>query len=249
MPYRCLSTAKIAAAVGCHPNTVRLYEGWGFLPPVPRSQAGYRLYSQEHLEQMRLARTGLNSAWPGREIRQSAAQLIRTAARGDLGGALELAHRHLALVKSEIAQAEAAVRLLERWAQGPPAAPGGAELRIREAARLLGLSEDVLRNWERSGLLSVPRDARNRYRLYGEAEIARLRVIRMLRTAGYSPMAILRMLLRLDAGENTDLRQALDTPRPDEDAVSAADRWLTTLADQEQRALQMIANLEERMHI
>jgi hypothetical protein len=37
----------------------------------------------------------------------------------------------------------------------------------------------------------------------------------------------------------------LDTPRPDEDVYSAADRWLSSLAEQEQRALDLIAQLEE----
>ena len=46
MPYNALSTTKIARAAGCHPNTVRLYEQWGFLPPVERSPSGYRLYTQ-----------------------------------------------------------------------------------------------------------------------------------------------------------------------------------------------------------
>jgi DNA-binding transcriptional MerR regulator len=32
-----LRTSEITKAVGVHPNTVRLYERWGFLPPVPRS--------------------------------------------------------------------------------------------------------------------------------------------------------------------------------------------------------------------
>ena len=53
----------------------------------------------------------------------------------------------------------------------------------------------------------------------------RLRVIRMLLRAGYSMMAILRMLLQLDRG--ADPRQALDTPHPDEDVYTAADRWLS----------------------
>jgi hypothetical protein len=67
----------------------------------------------------------------------------------------------------------------------------------------------------------------------------------MLSRAGYSTMAILRMLLRFDHGEREGLRQALDTPRPDEDVYSATDQWLSTLAEQERRAAQMIALLEE----
>ncbi|MBL7200262.1 MAG: MerR family DNA-binding transcriptional regulator [Anaerolineae bacterium] len=42
-----LRTSDIARAVGAHPNTVRLYEEWGFLPPIPRSPAGYRMYTEE----------------------------------------------------------------------------------------------------------------------------------------------------------------------------------------------------------
>jgi DNA-binding transcriptional MerR regulator len=99
----------------------------------------------------------------------------------------------------------------------------------------------MLRNWERNGLIEVPRDPRNGYRLYGAAEIGRLRVIRTLRRANYSLMAILRMLLNLDQGKKEDLRQVLDTPRPDENVYSAADQWLSTLAELEQRAMDVIA--------
>ncbi len=57
-------------------------------------------------------------------------------------------------------------------------------------------------------------------------------------------MAILRMLLRFDRGQQGDLRQVLDTPRPDEDAIYAADQWLSTLATHENRVRDMIAQLE-----
>src|SRR5579885_1581977 len=80
-----------------------------------------------------------------------------------------------------------------------------------------------------------------------EAEISRLRIIRMLSRSGYSIAAILRMLLQLDEGKKTDLRRALDIPRPDEDAYLASDRWLSTLAGQEQRAHTISALLEEMM--
>jgi DNA-binding transcriptional MerR regulator len=172
-------------------------------------------------------------------------QLVRRSASGDLGGALELAYRHLALVQAERAQAESAALLLQRWALGRPADATDKPLQTAETARLLGVSIDVLRNWERNGLIRIPRNPRNRYRIYGPLEIERLRVIRMLHKAGYSTMAILRMLIQLDQGRHTDLRQALDTPRPDEDVFSAADRWLSSLEEQDGRALEMIHQLEE----
>jgi DNA-binding transcriptional MerR regulator len=239
-----LSTSQIAKSVGVHPNTVRLYEVWGFLPPVKRTPAGYRRFTEHHLDQMHLARTALQGSFPGKNIRRSAVNLVRQAAGADLGGALESAYLHLALVQSEQAQAEAAVKLLERWAQGASTESRSEGLLIGEAARRLSVSRDMLRNWERNGLLKVPRDPHNRYRRYSSADIGRLRVIRMLSRAGYSLMAILRMLLYLDQSRDADLRQALDTPRPDEDVFTAADRWLTSLRDQEQRALQLIVLLE-----
>ena len=125
-------------------------------------------------------------------------------------------------MQSERAQAESAVKLLERWARGTAADATSAQLRIGQVADLLGVSGDMLRNWERNGLIAVPRDPHNGYRTYGAGEISRLRVIRMLRQAGYSMMAILRMILQLDRGQTSDLRRALDTPAPDEDVYSAA---------------------------
>jgi DNA-binding transcriptional MerR regulator len=169
---------------------------------------------------------------------------VRRSASGDLGGALEQAYTHLALVQAERAQAEAAVQLLERWAGGTPADATARSLRISEAAELLDVTNDMLRNWERNGLIQVPRDPRNGYRSYGPAEIGRLRVIRMLLRAGYSTMAVLRMILHLDRGRSGNLGQVLNTPRPDEDAYSAADQWLSALAEFEDRALDMIAQLE-----
>jgi len=84
MTPRYLRTSDLSKAVGVHPNTVRLYEEWGFLPPIPRSPGGYRLFTPAHLDQMRLARLALADAWPGRLIRRSALKLVRQAATGDL---------------------------------------------------------------------------------------------------------------------------------------------------------------------
>ena len=242
---RYLRTSDVAQAVDVHPNTVRRYEEWGFLPPIPRSISGYRQFTQAHLEQMRLARLTLHGGWPGKNIRRSALKLVRQAASGDLGGALEQAYHHRALVQAEQARATAAAAMLERWAQGAAADATDERLWIGQVAQRLDVTTDMLRNWERNGLIQVPRDPENGYRLYGAAEIGRLRVIRMLIRAGYSVMAILRMLLHLDQGGQGDLRQVLDTPRPDDDVYVAADRWLSTLAEHEQRAMDMITQLEK----
>lgn len=243
MPPRFLTTSRVAKAVGVHPNTVRIYEQMGFLPPIPRTPSGYRKFTQEHLEQMRIAWLALRWPFPGG--RAFVEKMVRTAANGDLGGAHEMAFEYLARIRAEQAQAEAAVEFLERWARGQPTDRFTHPLRTHQSARLLGLTNDVLRNWERNGLISVPRDPRNGYRQYGAAEIGRLRVIRVLRKSGYSMMAILRMMTTFDRGVTTGLREALDTPNPDEDVITTADRWLSTLKQLEQQMLKVIELLEQ----
>ena len=245
MPLR---TSDIAKAVGVHPNTVRLYEEWGFLPPIPRTVSGYRQFDDFHLDQMRFARTALHGGWPGRKIRHSALSLVRCSASGALEEALVLAKTHQALVKMERDQAETAVLFIQQWLNGDISQLTRSPLSVGQTAKLLDVSTDKLRDWERNGLLTVPRHPQNRYRQYGAAEIGRVRVIRTLRHAGYSTLSILRMFLALDQDTTTDVRHALDTPDPKDDIQYATNQWLSTLAAHEQRAAEMIVQLEEMVH-
>jgi DNA-binding transcriptional MerR regulator len=82
-------------------------------------------------------------------------------------------------------------------------------MHIRQAAAHLNVSIDMLRHWERNGLLTVSRDPTNQYRLYRSTELGRLRVIRMLVKSGFSLVAILRMLQQADSGNIRNLREAL----------------------------------------
>ena len=246
MDKKLLRTSDLARAVGIHPNTVRLYLDWGLIPPVERSPSGYRLFTQRHLDCLRLARTIYAAAYPGRGFRALGNEIIQFAVLDDWQGALEKANEHLAAVKAELKQANNAADLLEHWAQTMNEYADGEPLAIGEVSKLLGVSLDVIRNAERNGLIDVPRNSYNNYRLFGKKEIERLRIIRMLTKAGYSHMAILRMFLELDAGNTRDLKKILDTPRPDEeDIFTVADRWLTTLHEQKKLAQRVISFIEE----
>ncbi|MGZ3680510.1 MAG: MerR family DNA-binding transcriptional regulator [Ktedonobacterales bacterium] len=125
-----LHTSDLAKSVGIHPNTVRRYVDRGLLPPVERSPSGYRRFTQCHLDCLRLACLVYRSQFPGRTIFQSGMCILQAAVGGDLGGALELAYSHLALVQAERAQADVAADLLERWAFGAPADATIQPLRI-----------------------------------------------------------------------------------------------------------------------
>lgn len=240
---RDLSTSDLARAVGIHANTVRRYAEKGLIPPAERSPAGYRRFTQRHVDCLRVAWLVKSGPFAGFPIHLLGKRLLQALVADRVELALALAQRRLALVRREQEQAELAAQELERWAQEQPE-PGPPTLHIGQVAFALGISIDVVRSWDRNGLLEVPRDPRNGYRLYGEQELSRLRIIRLLWRAGYSLSAILRMLYQLDEGATDDLRYALNTPRPDEETRSASDRWLTTLADQEQRAQTILGLLQ-----
>jgi len=242
-----LRTSDLAQAVGIHPNTVRLYVDWGLIPPVERSPSGYRRFTQQHLDCLRLARMIYATEYPGRDLRASSNEIIQHAVADDWTGALEKAREHLASVKVELKSANQAAKLLEQWAKNMTADSDEEPLATGEVSKLLGVSMDVLRNWERNGLISVLRNSYNNYRLFGKKEIERLRVIRMLSHAGYSHMAMLRMFIELDGGNTRNLKEVLDTPREDEDIFTAADHWLTTLQGQEKLARQVIRLIKEML--
>jgi DNA-binding transcriptional MerR regulator len=224
MAAKFLRTSDLARAVGIHPNTVRLYADWGLIPPVERSPAGYRLFTPRHLDCLRLARMIYAAQYPGRGFRALGNAIIQRAVANDWTGALAKAHDHLAAVSVELEQAHQAANLLEHWAQNrSDSSPHEEPLAIGQVAERLGVSIDVIRNWERNGL------------------------IRVLGRAGYSHMAMLRMFIELDAGNTRGLKKVLDTPRPDEDIFTAADRWLTTLHRQEEMAQKVIRYIEEKL--
>lgn len=248
MAIRYLRTSTIAKELGVHVNTIRLYEEWGYLPPIPRGENGYRQYTQMHFEQARLAH--LTVRWPYVGDKTLLINLVKNAAIGDLGMAMELAYRYLAQVRMERTYAEAAIEFLERWAAGHLIDTPRQRVHIRKAAEHLNVTVDMLRNWERNGLIDVPRDPSNQYRLYGTAEFGRLRVIRTLVKSGYSLMAVLRMLIQFDTGKTDNLREALYVPQEEDELVLViADRWLSSLLELEERAQSIIRQISHMIDL
>jgi DNA-binding transcriptional MerR regulator len=65
----------------------------------------------------------------------------------------------------------------------------------------VGVRVSALRFWEQEGLLHPVRDKSSRYRLYDEQQMRRLRVVALLREAGYDFTAIRTTLDELAAGQ------------------------------------------------
>ena len=151
-------TSEIAAMIGVHPNTVRFYEEQDLLPPIPRMANGYHVFSEQHLFQLRLIRCAFRAETLSGNLREEVVGIVKTAAKGRLDEAVSKAVLYRAHIENEISKAAEAIHLTEQllrgeWAQDDNAAVIGR----REAADQIGVSFHVLRDWERNGLIAIPR--------------------------------------------------------------------------------------------
>lgn len=234
-------TAQLAALGGIHPNTVRLYAEWGLIPKPQRQPNGYRVFTDFHLAQLRLARLALQVEVLQNGLRKKIIHMVKVAAAGDLDTAMTLTREYLAQLDQERAHAQEAIVIAKEILSGQPEQLP-LSLRRKEVSALLGLSVDTLRNWEMNGLLAVKRKE-NGYRVYTGEDIRRLKLIRTLRCANYSLAAILNMLFRLEQNAHIDLQQALNTPRDDADVIAVCDRLIFSLGAAERNAHVLLAML------
>lgn len=231
---RTYSTSEIAGIMGIHPNTVMLYEKWGYIAPVKRRENGYRVYTETHLEQIKLVRMSLRSELIKCYMKFEVQNIIRSAAQGDLKKALELSREYLTHIQNEKHIELKVMKVIQKILKDDSQEEKNTLLNRNGAAKLLGVSINVIVNWERNGLIEVPR-SKNGYRVYGEDEIKLLRVIKVLRQENYSTQCICRMLKKLKTkGKENDVFLSEETEDSDDwllSSISEAERDANELND------------------
>lgn len=236
-------TSEVAAIIGIHPNTVRLYEQLELIPEAKRLSNGYRIFTDFHIAQLRLARTAFQIEVLQNGLRKKVVQIVKVSATGDFDEALRLTEAYLKQLRRERLQAEAAVKIAERILSGEPSEHIHF-MKRKEASAYLGISIDTLRNWEMNGLLTVKR-RENGYRVYTDEDLQRLKIIRSLRLANYSLESILRMLSQLSKNPEADIRALLNTPDDKENIITACDKLIVSLKDAVKNAKTMIEMLKD----
>lgn len=243
MNYR---TSEIAGKIGVHPNTVRLYEKLKCIPSVHREKNGYRIFTDEHLDHLILIQLALRCSIIQNDLRKQAFEIILVAATRDIEGAIILTHNYLKNMRIDKMRAEKAVDLVHCMLEGKTYEENeNVSLTRSETAKFLGISIDILRNWERNGLVEVPRK-KNGYRVYTNKEIHMLQIVQTLRFANYSMMSILRMLNHVNHAKyqtSNELKQIIDTPDSNDDIVYITDKLITSLNEAEQDIEQMLVQL------
>ena len=236
-------TAEIAAIIGIHPNTVRLYEKLKLIPKPERLPNGYRVFTDFHIMQCKLIRLAFQIEVLQNGLRKKITQMIMVSATGDFDTAITLTKEYLTQIKQEQENAEEAICIVEQILSGD-IQENSHNLKRKDVSELLDISLDTLRNWEMNGLLTVKRKE-NGYRVYTDADIQRLKIIRSLRCANYSLEAILRLLQQLSQNPDTDIRVALNTPKQTDDIISVCDRLIVSLSAAEQNANALLDMLHE----
>ena len=223
-------THEVARMMGVHVNTVRLYETCRLIPKPERGSNGYRIFTDLHVEQFRLARAALQVEVLQNGLRKQAVEIIKICALGEFDKARHSANQYLRQVEAEICNANEAISIARQLmiCKDETAPSEHVCFTRKQAAEYLQITTDTLRNWELNGLITVERK-KNRYRIYGDEDIKRLKMIRSLRCANYSLAAILRMLLALSGNPSADMGEVLNTPKEDEDVITACDKLLTSL--------------------
>ena len=149
-------TSEVAAIIGIHPNTVRLYEKLNLIPKPERLSNGYRVFTEFHIKQCRLIRLAFQVEILQNGLRKKIAQMIKVSATGDFDTAIALTQSYLKQIRQERLNAEEAIEIVKHILSG-----GVQEnsycLKRKDVSELLAISMDTLRNWEMNGLLTVKR--------------------------------------------------------------------------------------------
>jgi len=237
------TTTEVAKIIGIHPNTVRMYEEWGLIPLAERKTNGYRIFTDFHIEQLRLARIAFQIEVLQNGLRKKVVETVKLSAKKDFDKAIMYAEEYRNQIQREKRNAEESFDIAKQILSGKSVGDT-LFLKRKEVSDYLDISMDTLRNWERNGLLQVKR-RQNGYRSYTSDDIERLKMIRTLRLANYSLEAILRMLNALEHNPQVNIKEVLNTPQADADIVSVCDRLILSLNDAEENAEKMITILLE----
>lgn len=107
-------TAEVAKIIGVHPNTVRLYEKLELIPRVNRLPNGYRVFTDYHIEQFKLARTALKVEVLQNGLRKKIINVVKLSAKGKFQEAINCTDDYINQIKQERKNAEEAIELSKK---------------------------------------------------------------------------------------------------------------------------------------
>lgn len=232
---------ELAKATGVKESTIRFYEKCGFLESVERLPNGYRVYTDHHLYQVKVCRL-VFGGFVNKRLRKCSMRIIEAAKAWEPDAYETAVAAYQSAIREDIERTRKVIEIAADEAGFQTVSE--AQFTKKQAAELVGTTEESIRNWERNGLL--PQKAAYQKRYYSQAVIDRMYVIRLLLDTGYSIMTISRFLQKMDAGAHAAAKKILIDPEKGEDLLSCADFYLQALLELQQKA-DMLYDLHAEM--
>lgn len=225
---------QLSRITGVKEGTIRFYEQCGFIGPVERTSNNYRLYHGRHIYQVRVCRL-VFGGFVNRRLRRESRKVLDASVRWDMEAYGEAAANYGRAVEEDIHGAQKAIAIcLEQMEQ---AAEEDIRCSKKQAAAMVGVTPEAVRNWERNGLLGQHEPYQKRF--YGQDLLSRMYVIRLLLDTGYSMMAIKSFMRECDSGQLKSAERLLISPEESEELRYRSDRYLQALLQLREKARQL----------
>ncbi len=253
-PGRQFQIGELSRITGVKAGTIRFYESSGFLEPAKCLPNGYRIFGIRHIYQVRICRL-VFGGFVNKRLRKISLRILEAAGNWDLEVYDDATNSYLRAVEEDIAGTRRAIAAVMEKLQeaGSFRSDSTCPLPVspdretgypkKQAAQLVGVTPEAVRNWERNGLLGQTQSYRRR--IYSPEMLERMYVIRLLLDNGYSMMAIQTFFAEFDAGNGQRAVDVLVNPGQTESLIYRADRYLETLLNEEKKAEKLCKLLDE----
>ena len=233
-PSKTYRIGELSRLTGVKAGTIRFYEKCGFIGPVERASNGYRIYHERNIFQLRVCRL-VFGGFVNKRLRRESLKVLDASA----GWNLEAYERECANYQKAIAEDIERTRKAIAICMDQMCREEREEKEYskKQAAAMVGVTPEAIRNWERNGLLGCYEPYQRRF--YGQALLNRMYVIRLLLDTGYSMMSIRSFMQEYDDGQPEKAEQLLINPREREELCYRSDRYLEALLHLREKALQL----------
>lgn len=172
----------LARVVGLSQQAVRNYEAQGIIYPAVRTEHGYRVYEQRHLDAL-LAFVAVSGA-VGHGTGVSIMTALVSGRTDDALETLDRAHAQIVTDRETLRQLDGVLQAASHVPRTPQLSQ--SPLTVGELARHLGVTAATLRSWERAGALRPGRNHTGR-RVYTPRDVHDARLVFLLRR-GHFPL-------------------------------------------------------------
>lgn len=176
MEYRPIDIAK---KLNISTSTLRVYEDMEIIPPVNRTDSGYRVYTEVHLQYFICIRKMVNGY-----TLSFIKELLTEYMRGNLDKSLWMITKSQADLYSEKIRLEKVSILLKKYISTENIHRKvnlKKLITIKEMSEITNISSNTIRYWEDIGLLNSTRGINNNYRFFSESEVRKALVIHALK--------------------------------------------------------------------